>query len=323
MEKLTGWIEIFKAGRHPGTGALAQQDFSTADLDQMIANFDPAQPVPHVITHKELYSPFAYGQVVELRREGEGLWARSERINPQFAALVAAGSLYNRSVRIYQTDRGYELGHVAWLGAEPPAVSGLAPVEFSARIAFADYTIRPFGLDTGTGEKPMGEFTKEQLEAAKTEAAAEATAKAATDFTVRENALKAELLAERRAIARGEWTAKVQTALAGGHLTPAQAEGVVDFALALPEAVLEYSKGDGKETVKAAPRQWFADFIAKLPKQVALASDANKGGTTDGSWKDDPVQIADRATEYRSAQQAKGIDVSYATAVAHVMEIAQ
>jgi hypothetical protein len=323
MTGLTDWIEIFKTGKHPGTGALAQAAFTATDLDQIVSNFNPAQPVPHVITHKELYSPFAYAQAVELKREGDSLWARSERVNPQFEQLVREGNLYNRSIRIYQTDKGYELGHIAWLGAEPPAVAGLAPVEFSACPAFADYTIRPLGQDTG--EKPMGEFTKEQLDAAKAEAAQAAEAKAKAEFAAektaaeqREAALKAELLVERRNQAKGEWEAKIKTAQAEGRLTPAQAEGAADFALSLPEAVLEYSKGEGKEVVKTAPRQWFADFIAKLPKQVALASDAQQGGSEANDWKGDAVAIAARAGEYQAAQKLKGIEVGAADAVIHV-----
>lgn len=328
MTGLTDWIEIFKTGSHPGTGALAAQRFTAADLDQIVSNFNPAQPVPHVITHKELYSPFAYGQAVELKREGESLWARSERINPQFEQLVRDGNLYNRSIRIYQTDKGYELGHIAWLGAEPPAVAGLAPVEFAAQSAFADYTIHFDGQDTG--EKSMGEFTKEQLEAAKAEAAQAAEARAKAEFAAektaaeqREAALKAELLMERRNQAKGEWEAKIQTAQAEGRLTPAQAEGAADFALSLPEAVLEYSKGEGKEIVKTAPRQWFADFIAKLPKQVALAADAKQGGTEATDWKNDPLAIAAKAGEYQAAQKLKGIEVGAMDAVNHVTGVNQ
>lgn len=326
MTGLTDWIEIFKTGKHPGTGALAQDAFTTSDLDQIVSNFNPAQPIPHVITHKELYSPFAYAQAVELKREGDSLWARSERVNPQFEQLVREGNLYNRSIRIYQTDKGYELGHIAWLGAEPPAVAGLAPVEFSACPAFADYTIRPVGQDTG--EKPMGEFTKEQLDAAKAEAAQAAEAKAKAEFAAektaaeqREAALKAELLVERRNQAKGEWEAKIKTAQTEGRLTPAQAEGAADFALSLPEAVLEYSKGEGKEVVKTAPRQWFADFIAKLPKQVALASDAQQGGSEANDWKGDAVAIAAKATEFKNSQAAKGIEISSTEAVNHVMGV--
>lgn len=321
MTGLTDWIEIFKTGKHPGTGALAQDAFTTADLDQIVANFNPTQPVPHVITHKELYSPFAYGQAVELKRAGESLWARSEQINPQFEQLVRDGNLYNRSIRIYQTDKGYELGHIAWLGAEPPAVAGLAPVEFAAQSAFADYTIRPFGQDIG--EISMGEFTKEQLEAAKAEAKQEAKQEAEAalkaDFAKREAALQAELLAERQGVARKAWESTVQLAIQEGRLSPAQAEGMADFALSLPQTVLEFSKGKGKETVKTATQQWFSDFVAKLPKQVAMAKDAKSSDGASDDWKTDAVAIAAKATEFKNSQAAKGIEVSTGEAVAHVM----
>lgn len=309
---LTDWVEIFKVGQHPGKGDLAAVTFTTADLDQLVANLDPAQPVPHVITHQELYSPFAYGQVVELKREGDSLLARSDKINPQFEALVRAGNLYNRSIRILQTNKGYELGHVAWLGAEPPAVAGLAPVEFAAQTASTDFMLT-------TGGVGMPEITPADLEAVKAQAKQEAETALKADFAKREAALQAELLAERQGVARKAWESTVQLAIQEGRLSPAQAEGMADFALSLPQTVLEFSKGEGKETVKTATQQWFADFVAKLPKQVAMAKDAKSSAGTSDDWKTDAVAIAAKATEFKNSQAAKGIEVSTGEAVAHVM----
>lgn len=128
---LTDWIEIFKAGRQTDSKGRTHI-FTAEDLDQMIGNTSADDPAPHVITHKELYSPFAYARSPELKREGDSLLARSTDINPQFERLIRDGRLFSRSIRINKTDNGYKVGHIAWLGAEPPAVDGLAPVEFNA-----------------------------------------------------------------------------------------------------------------------------------------------------------------------------------------------
>jgi hypothetical protein len=48
---------------------------------------------------------------------------------------VATGAYRNRSVSIYKDDAaGWKLRHVGWLGAEPPTITGLKPVEFSAGV---------------------------------------------------------------------------------------------------------------------------------------------------------------------------------------------
>ena len=128
---LTDFVEIFRAGQQTDSKGRTH-NFTTGDLDSIIANHDPAHPAPHVITHNSMYSPFRYGEAVELKREGDVLFARSENIEPQFAALVKNRNLPDRSVRIKPIDGGLKLDHIAWLGAEPPAVEGMAPVEFSA-----------------------------------------------------------------------------------------------------------------------------------------------------------------------------------------------
>jgi hypothetical protein len=128
---LTDWVPIFRAGTQ--TDSLGRTaTYTRADLDQMVTNHDADHPAPHVVTHKELYSPFAYGRTAALKREGDVLYAKSRDIEPQFEKLVRDGRLYERSVRLQKTGQGWKLGHIAWLGAEPPAVEGLAPVQFAA-----------------------------------------------------------------------------------------------------------------------------------------------------------------------------------------------
>lgn len=160
---LSDWVEIFRAGSQTDSTGKTRQ-FTQADLDQVIANHDPAHPAPHVITHKELYSPFGYGQAAELKREGDSLFVKSKNIEPQFEALVKNGRLSERSVRLLPTDQGFKLGHIAWLGAEPPAVEGMAAVSFSASADGFD-----FSLDTRTPDmlakmmRNMRDFLIEQF----------------------------------------------------------------------------------------------------------------------------------------------------------------
>lgn len=128
---LTDWVEVFRAGTHKDSLGRTHT-FSRAQLDQIVANVSAATPPPHVITHKELYSPFRYGDVIAAKRDGDALLVQSANIEPQFERLVLGGRLRDRSIRISKTANGLALGHVAWLGAEPPAVEGMAPVQFAA-----------------------------------------------------------------------------------------------------------------------------------------------------------------------------------------------
>ena len=134
MSGLADWFAVFRAGKHRASNGI-EQAFSTRDLDAIVENYDSGSPSPCVITHEELYSPFGYAQVEALKRDGDTLLAKcqADSIEPQFASLVEAGRLHNRSVQLLPVETGWKLGHVAFLGAEPPAVEGLAPIAFSAR----------------------------------------------------------------------------------------------------------------------------------------------------------------------------------------------
>ena len=128
---LTDWVEVFRAGTHRDSLGRTHT-FSRGQIDEIVTNLSASAPPPHVITHKELYSPFRYGSVVAAKRDGDSLFVKSDKIEPQFERLVTDGRLRDRSIRINRTANGLTLGHVAWLGAEPPAVEGMAPVQFAA-----------------------------------------------------------------------------------------------------------------------------------------------------------------------------------------------
>lgn len=134
MSGLENWFPIFRAGTHTDSSGRTST-FTDADLDGIVQRYDSASPAPCVITHDELYSPFAYGQIGALQNADGVLQAKCKpgSVEPQFESLVAAGNLYNRSVQLLpeRDSGGYRLGHVAFLGAEPPAVQGMEPIRMS------------------------------------------------------------------------------------------------------------------------------------------------------------------------------------------------
>ena len=140
MRGLTDWFSIFRAGRWTSSDGRTRS-FDRGDLDQVVETYDSEHPSPCVITHKEVYSPFAFGWIDKVRRRGDVLEGRcaAETLEPQFSRLVESGRLRNRSIQLKpDADGKLRLGHVAFLGAEPPAVEGLTPIAFSASgISFA------------------------------------------------------------------------------------------------------------------------------------------------------------------------------------------
>ncbi len=127
---LADWVEVFRAGTH--TDSSGQRlTFTAGDLDQMVANFAP-KSAPAVLGHPKHNDP-AYAWASGFKREGDSLFTRFEDIHPGFEAGVKSGAYHNRSIRVvHDKDKGWRVRHIGWLGAVPPAIEGLKPVEFAA-----------------------------------------------------------------------------------------------------------------------------------------------------------------------------------------------
>lgn len=130
-------VPIFKPGRHTAANGTTL-DFSEEALAASIAAYDPkVHEAPLVIGHPKDNGP-AYGWVSALAfAEGEVV-AETSQVNPDFAEMVASGAFKKRSASFYTPDSPsnpvpgvYYLRHVGFLGAQPPAIKGLTPVEFN------------------------------------------------------------------------------------------------------------------------------------------------------------------------------------------------
>jgi hypothetical protein len=138
------YVEVFRSGTHTDSSGN-RQEWTDAHLDQIVANFDANDSAPVVIGHPKTDSP-AWGWVEGLKRDGSGLFAKFNKLAPQFVEWAKAGHVRNRSVKILPTAKGYKLGHVGFLGAAPPAIEGLAPVQFDAN---QPGQVFEFALNTG------------------------------------------------------------------------------------------------------------------------------------------------------------------------------
>ena len=127
-------IHIFRPGRHTSMQG-ATIDFGESDLIATANAYDPARhEAPLVIGHPRADAP-AWGWVGGLTADEGGLFATPRQLDPAFAEMVRAGRFKKVSASFYTPDSPhnpvpgvYYLRHVGFLGAQPPAVKGLAPV---------------------------------------------------------------------------------------------------------------------------------------------------------------------------------------------------
>lgn len=130
-------IEIFRAGPHR-TAQGKPVTVTAADLAAVAASYDPAaHEAPAVIGHPKDTDP-AYGWVKGLRVDGDRLVADLDQVNDDFAELVRQGAFKKVSASFYPAGssanpkpQGMYLRHVGFLGAQPPAIKGLAPINFA------------------------------------------------------------------------------------------------------------------------------------------------------------------------------------------------
>lgn len=142
-------IQIFKTGKHTAmSGAVL--NFGEAELQAAAAAYDPAvHEAPLTVGHPKDDLP-AYGWVKSLAFQEGGLDAQPDQVDEAFAELVRQGKFKKISASFYTPDSpanpkpgAYYLRHVAFLGAQPPAVKGLKPVSFGEAeegvVEFADW----------------------------------------------------------------------------------------------------------------------------------------------------------------------------------------
>ena len=130
-------IHIFRAGKHTAMQGTTIT-FAESDLAATAKAYDPKlHEAPLVIGHPAADAP-AWGWVGKLAAEKDGLFASPSQLDPAFAELVRAGRFKKVSASFYAPDNPnnpvpgvYYLRHVGFLGAQPPAVKGLAPVHFA------------------------------------------------------------------------------------------------------------------------------------------------------------------------------------------------
>lgn len=324
-------IPIFRAGTHVAADGR-RITFSRADLQEVADSYNPAlQRAPHVIGHPELDAP-AWGWAASLSVDGDVLIAESDQVEPQFAQMVNDGRFPNRSASFYlattpgnPTPGRKYLKHVGWLGAAPPAVSGLGAVKFSSDSAEALSFSFPASFAAHTQKEPtvMDQAELERQQADLKRQQDELTAsrqQLATDQATLASGQKA-LDDAQRAAARQDVAQFAQQLEKDGKLLPAETAPVVELLLSLPADNAPLSFSQAGTTVSKPAAAVLRGLLSSLPKRidyVEKSADAS-GGNAAVSFAAPTGSLVDTSRSELHARalqlQAKNAGMSYVDAV--------
>ncbi|CAM3721458.1 GPO family capsid scaffolding protein [Paracidovorax anthurii] len=146
-------FQIFRAGQHKDmSGSVVSM--SRSQLQSIARAYNTSlYSAPLQIGHARNPAPPSCGVVQSLDMLGDKLFATAS-VSDELVALVRDGTYQNRSASFMKPDAPgnptpgeFYLDHVAFLGAQPPAVKGMEPLAFSeapsrARALVADATAR-------------------------------------------------------------------------------------------------------------------------------------------------------------------------------------
>lgn len=140
-------IHIFKTGTHTDSNGVSVL-FNEQDLQNAINAYNPViHQAPIVIGHPKTDAP-AFGWIKSLTAENGNLYAIPEQVQHDFGEQVKQGLYKKVSASFYPPHsptnpvKGvYYLRHLGFLGAEPPAIKGLEPIEFNENDTAIELTL--------------------------------------------------------------------------------------------------------------------------------------------------------------------------------------
>lgn len=331
--ELVHGVEVLRAGSFTASNGT-RWTFSEDDLAELARKYDTAySEAPVVIGHPALNGP-AYGWVKGLSVSGDRLLADLDLV-PEFVEVVRRGLFKKRSASIYHDldGKGPYLRHVGFLGANPPAIKGLADLnladgeslifEFSEKERAMSWKekvktlftqvvdeIPEAGAGTVIVQQPApkaASFTEEDVLKREEAAARKAKEEAEASFAEQKRTWEVEQAARAHQDAVRE---KFNGLVRAGKVAPAWVKsGIVEFAqsLASSEAV-EFAEA-GKKT----PYEWFVGFVEGLPKLIELGEVATR--------EKDPGKTSDAAARLEALIRKKmegDHQMSYSFAFAEV-----
>lgn len=311
-------IEIFRAGRQIDDAGCTY-DFTEADIAAIAAAYNPAlREAPLTVGHPASNLP-AYGWVKGLAPQGAILTMNPHQVEPQFAEMVQAGRFKKRSASFYSpyspnnpTPGRWYLRHVAFLGAQPPAVAGLKDIQFAEGDAAGAVSFSETAITQK--EYSMDEETKARLAqaeaAAKAAKEAQATAEAATKAAQDQLAQFAE---GQRKDRHASHVSFAEGQVKAGKLLPKDKETAIAVLDQLAEAQpVEFSEAGVSK--KVAPAEWFKSLLESAKPVVEFGEFAGGNASADATKGLSDAEIDQRAKAY-----AREKNVSYGEALSRVV----
>lgn len=275
-------------------GTPASKGITAADLDDVIASYDPAaQTAPIVIGHPTNDAP-AHGEISGVRRDGNDLFVKMRNLGTKVVEGVKKSELVNRSIAFW--DKGhpsnpspgkYSLRHFGFLGAATPGIPNLGKLTFSAddteilvegepaaAVIFAVEEVpTPVTVITdppaAPPAKPLESTAVPMTEAEIATAAAENAriAQANADEAARLATERATFAATQTAQREASNAAIVASLVASGHVAPTDQPKLAMAFNAIPADELTFSADDKGTAISA-----IASIIAKCGKVVPVGT---------------------------------------------------
>lgn len=335
---LPGGIEIFRAGTHRDDAGRTHT-FTRAQLQEIADGYNAQlREAPLTVGHPRDNLP-AYGWVKRVFVNDAGnLAIDPHQVDVQFAEMVKAGRFKKRSASLYPPDAPHNptpgrwyLRHVAFLGAQPPAVAGLKDIGFAEygaldeALNFSQPAGEPAPVQPPE-EQPMTDQDKAELEKLRAEnkALAEANAKAAAEAKAAQDAATAaqdqvKSFAEQAATQRrAGFTSFAEAEIKAGRLLPKDKALAIATLEVLATAEQPVSFAEGGTTTQVTAMQMCAWLQGQMSSRTAAVSFGEQAGagapTFDARGKgDEEIDAAARR------HQAAHPSLSYAEAVAQVL----
>lgn len=287
------WIPIARTGSFSDSKGK-MHNFTTQLFDELVSNYDPAvEESPLVYGHPKDNEP-ARGWVKALKRNGEKLFALLSQVSTETKKAVHNKDYKYVSMSLHPC--GKRLRHVGLLGAVPPAITGLGPVEFMDNncltINFSAAELSP--SPQAEGGNKMDEATKQlianlEAEIAKLKEQLASLEKEKQDALAKEAAAakQAETAVAEFSAYKGEVTAqkredRLQRLVKDGKVKPAEQEHIKSMVSALARAdngeTVNFSSSDGVKQVTPEEAYWLelearetsglmSDFSAHKPDE--------------------------------------------------------